>query len=117
MRRSKTGVGYGLRSHDATSTLERWPDGRRHTAAEAETLAYSLQKSGRAKVVGTHSAGQWYHTELFGLPADTGLQLVTARYINIDGQNLPSSGVQPDLVVEDEGKQEAAALSLLSGPK
>ncbi|MDX1988175.1 MAG: S41 family peptidase [Candidatus Obscuribacter sp.] len=84
------------------------------TAAEAEALAYSLQKSGRAKVVGTHSAGQWYHTELFGLPADTGLQLVTARYINVDGQNLPSSGVQPDLVVEDEGKQEAEALSLLS---
>lgn len=87
------------------------------TASEAEALAYSLQKSGRAKVVGTHSAGQWYHTELFGLPADTGLQLVTARYINIDGQNLPSSGVQPDLVVEDEGKQEEAALALLCGSK
>lgn len=87
------------------------------TAAEAEALAYSLQKSGRAKVVGTHSAGQWYHTELFGLPADAGLQLVTARYINVDGQNLPSSGVQPDFVVEDEGNQEAAALSLLSGSK
>lgn len=86
------------------------------TAAEAEALAYSLQKSGRAKVVGTHSAGQWYHTEIFDLAPEGGMQLATARYINVDGQNLPSSGVQPDVVVEDEGKQTTTALELVSGP-
>jgi len=70
----------------------------RRSASAAEYVAYSLQAEGRARVVGTRSAGA---ANMFGEPVKLGggYQLVVpnARPVNrVSGDNWEGKGVQPD---------------------
>jgi carboxyl-terminal processing protease len=70
------------------------------SASAAEFLAGGLQGLGRARVLGTTSAGAALPAALERLPNGDGLIYAIADYVSADGQRLEGRGVVPDEVVD-----------------
>jgi carboxyl-terminal processing protease len=64
-----------------------------------ELLAYSLKKTGRAKLVGENTAGAVLAGQLFSLDDRCALYLAVASG-KVDGVNLEGKGVSPDIEVK-----------------
>ncbi|MGH9550986.1 MAG: S41 family peptidase, partial [Terriglobales bacterium] len=68
------------------------------TRSGKEALAFSLQHSGRAKLVGQHTAGAFLPGRLFPIDDRTALYLPT-RDFEFMGRRLEGNGVCPDIEV------------------
>lgn len=83
-----------------------------------ELVAFSLKRSGRAKLVGERTAGAVSAGKLFPIDSRTALYLAVA-HVDVDGVTLEGKGIDPDVEVlagcneEDRGKQLAEAEKLL----
>ena len=77
------------------------------TASAAEPLAYLLQATGRATLLGQPTAGAMLSPETF--PFGDGWELVipTAEYFTADGTRLEGCGVTPDVPVEPDQALDA----------
>jgi C-terminal peptidase prc len=99
-------------SHDPLRTVER---GRlfdrlrstplvvlidQHTQSNGEVFAAALQSKGRAKVVGTRSAGNTENVEEYNFSDGSRLWLATAYFELWDGTNLEGRGVSPDVAID-----------------
>lgn len=77
------------------------------TAGALESLAAVLKESGRARLVGTRSAGRGASRELVPLGADGekgALRLVTSQLLTPAGQLIEGKGIAPDVVVEPDAQ-------------
>lgn len=74
-----------------------------------ELLAFSLKRTGRARLVGINTAGAFLAGTLFPIDKKTALYLAVTD-CTVGGTRLEAVGVAPDIVVEDhcseQGKQE-----------
>jgi carboxyl-terminal processing protease len=86
----------------------------RQSACETEVLAHVLKVNHRATLVGTPSAGETFHKELFDLSDGYALQIATAQYSDSYGKKLVALPVMPDVVVNDEFKQLSVAMKELA---
>ncbi|MDZ4830379.1 MAG: S41 family peptidase [Phycisphaerae bacterium] len=71
------------------------------TRSGKEMLARSLQRSGRATIVGERTGGAVLGGRLFELP-DGGLLYLATQDVRIDGERLEGVGVVPDVAVADD---------------
>jgi carboxyl-terminal processing protease len=71
----------------------------RHTESNGEVFAAALQSKGRAKVVGTRSAGNTENVTDFNFSDGSRLWLATAYFMLWDGTNLEGKGVTPDVMM------------------
>lgn len=69
------------------------------TRSAKELLAYSLQRAGRARLVGTRTAGAVLASRAFRI-TDRSLLLLPVTDLLADGRRLEGVGVEPDVVVE-----------------
>ena len=69
------------------------------SVSAAELLSGGLQAVGRARVIGTPTAGEALPAMVKRLPNGDGFLFVFADYHNANGQRLEGDGVQPDEVV------------------
>lgn len=80
------------------------------TASAAEILAGALQDHGRATLVGLPTYGKGSVQTFLGLGDGSGLKLTTARYYTPRGKSLEHSGITPDIHVEADAEESAAAV-------
>jgi C-terminal processing protease CtpA/Prc len=79
------------------------------TASAAEAFAFSLQSAGRAKVVGTTSAGAGYNNMIFPLTDEMGISVsIGHAFYPATGRGWEVTGVRPDLAVPAEQALAAA---------
>lgn len=71
-----------------------------HTESNGEVFAAALQSKGRAKVVGTRSAGNTEKVTDYNFSDGSRLWLATAYFTLWDGTNLEGKGVTPDVVID-----------------
>lgn len=69
------------------------------TRSGKEVFAYAFKKTGRGKIVGTHTAGAVVGGRPF-LLSDGSLLTVAVSDVRVDGVKLEGAGVEPDVVVE-----------------
>lgn len=69
------------------------------TRSAKEILAWSLRRAGRARLVGTRTAGAVLASRAFAV-GDRALLLVAVTDLTADGVRLEGRGVEPDVVVE-----------------
>jgi carboxyl-terminal processing protease len=67
------------------------------TASASEILADALRYYGKAKLVGMQTYGKGVVQELFPITADTSLKVTVARWLGPDGQQIPITGIIPDI--------------------
>ncbi|UVC17912.1 S41 family peptidase [Mesorhizobium onobrychidis] len=84
------------------------------SASGAEVVAGALQDQKRATVVGTKSFGKGTVQSIIKLGEQGGLKLTTARYYTPSGRSIESKGIDPDIVVVQEGKPSSLDYSLQS---
>jgi C-terminal peptidase prc len=72
----------------------------RHTESNGEVFAAALQSKGRAKVVGTRSAGNTENVTDYNFSDGSRLWLATAYFTLWDGTNLEGKGVTPDVTID-----------------
>ena len=81
----------------------------KRTASAAESLAFSLQSCGRAKVIGERSAGGANPGRVFRTPQGYSVFVSTGSPRNpINGKNWERTGVLPDVEVKAEESLETA---------
>lgn len=69
------------------------------TASASEILSKALHSYGIAQLVGTHTFGKGVVQELFDITPDTSLKITVARWLGPDGQQIPHTGITPDVDV------------------
>lgn len=69
------------------------------TASASEILSEALRSYGVARLVGTHTFGKGVVQELFDITPDTTLKITVARWLSPDGQQIPHTGILPDVEV------------------
>jgi carboxyl-terminal processing protease len=79
------------------------------SASTSEILAQGLRDIGRARVIGTPTAGAALPSVVVELPNGDGFQYAIASYTSSGGMSLEGKGVQPDELVRLDRK------SLLAG--
>lgn len=67
------------------------------TRGDAEIMAAALQAQGRARVVGTRTAGNTISNETYTWPDESALTIAQWRFFLPDGSNVDGRGVTPDL--------------------
>ena len=100
--------GCGDRTAPVTNDVALLVDGSSRSAAELTPAA--LQESGRALVVGEHTAGAVLISQESPLPDGGRLTLSRADYITAGGVRLEKRGVEPDIVVRPTAEQRRAGL-------
>lgn len=88
------------------------------TASSAEALAWTLQKAGRATLVGERTAGKMLAPERVDVGQGWVLQLPVFDFYTPDGTRIEGNGVEPDVRVDDDDAPASAMdvlRSLLSG--
>ena len=70
------------------------------TSGTAELVAMALRDFGRAKVVGTYTAGNGDITEIFKLSGGSAIQVTTAQYAGPKQKTFGDTGVAPDYEVD-----------------
>lgn len=76
------------------------------SASAAEIVAGALQENGRAKLVGMPTVGTGTVLRPFGLSDGSVLRLGVTNWLTPNRELIKGQGVQPDLVVEQEGSVE-----------
>lgn len=72
----------------------------RGSASASEILAGALRSHGVAKLVGEPTFGKGSVQELVDITADTSLKITVARWLMPDGQQIPITGIVPDVEVK-----------------
>jgi carboxyl-terminal processing protease len=67
------------------------------SASASEILSDALRYYGVAKLVGTNTYGKGVVQELFDVTPETTLKVTVARWLGPDGQQIPLSGLVPDI--------------------
>lgn len=70
------------------------------SASASEILAGALNHYGTAQLVGTNTFGKGSVQELVPLTNDTSLKITVARWLLPDGEQIPNSGIAPDIEVK-----------------
>lgn len=81
----------------------------RGSASASEILADALRHYGIAKMVGTNTFGKGSVQELVNITPDTALKITVARWLGPDGEQIPLTGIVPDVEVkvsEDDLKEK-----------
>jgi carboxyl-terminal processing protease len=71
----------------------------RGSASASEILADALRHYGIAKMVGTNTFGKGSVQELVTITQDTALKITVARWLGPDGEQIPLTGIVPDVEV------------------
>ncbi|MFC5345970.1 S41 family peptidase [Brevundimonas staleyi] len=100
--------GCGSLSAPVPNDVALLVDGSSRSAAELTPAA--LQESGRALVVGEHTAGAVLISQDSPLPDGGRLTLSRADYITAGGVRLEKRGVEPDIVVVRTAEERRAGL-------
>lgn len=100
--------GCGNLTGPVTNDVALLVDGSSRSAAELTPAA--LQESGRALVVGEHTAGAVLISQDSPLPDGGRLTLSRADYITAGGVRLEKRGVEPDIVVVRTHEERRAGL-------
>ncbi|TSC63167.1 MAG: Carboxy-terminal-processing protease [Parcubacteria group bacterium Athens0416_74] len=72
----------------------------RGSASASEILADALRHYGIAKMVGTNTFGKGSVQELVTITQDTALKITVARWLGPDGEQIPLTGIVPDVEVK-----------------
>ena len=100
--------GCGTLSGPVSNDVALLVDGSSRSAAELTPAA--LQESGRALVIGEHTAGAVLISQDSPLPDGGRLTLSRADYITAGGVRLEKRGVEPDIVVVRTPEERRAGL-------
>lgn len=100
--------GCGGLTAPVTNDVALLVDGSSRSAAELTPAA--LQESGRALVVGEHTAGAVLISQDSPLPDGGRLTLSRADYITAGGVRLEKRGVEPDIVIARSAENRRAGL-------
>ncbi|WP_426040543.1 S41 family peptidase [Brevundimonas sp. TWP2-3-4b1] len=100
--------GCGSLTRPVTNDVALLVDGSSRSAAELTPAA--LQESGRALVIGEHTAGAVLISQDSPLPDGGRLTLSRADYITAGGVRLEKRGVEPDIVVVRTAEERRAGL-------
>jgi carboxyl-terminal processing protease len=84
------------------------------SASASEIVAGALQDHRRAMVLGTQTFGKGSVQTILPLDENSALRLTTARYYTPNGRSIQAKGIEPDLLIDQGGKQLAKGES--SGP-
>jgi carboxyl-terminal processing protease len=84
------------------------------SASASEIVAGALQDHKRAMVLGTQTFGKGSVQTILPLDETSALRLTTARYFTPNGRSIQAKGIEPDLLLDQRGKQ--LAKSGESGP-
>lgn len=76
------------------------------SASASEIVAGALQDHKRATIVGTRSFGKGSVQTIIPLGQNGALRLTTARYYTPSGRSIQATGIDPDIVVENELPEE-----------
>jgi carboxyl-terminal processing protease len=68
------------------------------TASASEILSDALRYYGKAKLVGMQTYGKGVVQELFPITSNTSLKVTVARWLGPDGEQIPITGITPDVV-------------------
>lgn len=68
------------------------------TASASEILSDALRYYGKAKLVGMQTYGKGVVQELFPITPNTSLKVTVARWLGPDGEQIPITGIVPDIV-------------------
>ena len=72
------------------------------SASASEILAGALKDNNRAILIGTKTYGKGIVQRYFELDSATGLKLTTAEWMTPHGNAIHGSGIEPDVVVEQD---------------
>ena len=72
----------------------------RGSASASEILADALRHYGKARLVGDATFGKGSVQELVEITPDTALKLTIARWLGPDGEQIPNTGIVPDVEVK-----------------
>jgi carboxyl-terminal processing protease len=78
------------------------------SASASEIVAGALQDHRRAVVVGTRSFGKGSVQSLIPLRGDGAMRLTTSLYYTPSGRSIQALGVAPDIVVQQQPRQDQA---------
>ncbi len=77
------------------------------SASASEIVAGALQDHKRALVLGTQTFGKGSVQTILPLDETSALRLTTARYFTPNGRSIQAKGIEPDIVMDQRGKQQA----------
>jgi carboxyl-terminal processing protease len=80
------------------------------SASASEIVAGALQDHKRAVILGTQTFGKGSVQTILPLPGNTAIKLTTARYYTPSGRSIQAKGIEPDIVVEENGRSSRAHL-------
>jgi len=80
------------------------------SASASEIFASAIRDHRRGTIVGSRSYGKGSVQGIFPLrTANSGLRLTTARFYSPNGQPISHNGVEPDVVVRNDGRQASGS--------
>ncbi|MCB9992267.1 MAG: S41 family peptidase [Hyphomicrobiaceae bacterium] len=91
------------------------------TASAAEILSGALQDQKRATIIGTRSFGKGSVQLIIGLGTNGAMRLTIARYYTPSNRSIQASGIQPDIVIQQnvpeefQGRDEVVGEAALAG--
>lgn len=77
------------------------------SASASEIVAGALKEHGVATIVGVKTFGKGSIQELVPITPDTGLKVTIARWLTPKGHSISENGLEPDVVIEFTGEEEA----------
>ena len=77
------------------------------SASAAEIVAGALKDHGRAQLIGTSTFGKGLVQTVMPLSHGRAIKLTTSRYYTPNGHFIHERGITPDIVVRDEGSDDA----------
>src|SRR5262245_58393769 len=77
------------------------------SASASEIVAGALQDHKRALVLGTQTFGKGSVQTILPLDENSALRLTTARYFTPNGRSIQAKGIEPAVVMDQGGKQQA----------
>jgi len=87
------------------------------SASASEIVAGALQDHKRATVVGTRSFGKGSVQTIIPLGANGAIRLTTARYYTPSNRSIQASGIDPDIVVEQELPEDQKVKAAAERPR
>jgi carboxyl-terminal processing protease len=84
------------------------------SASASEIFADALHYYGVAKLVGTTTFGKGSVQELVSITPETSLKVTVARWLGPDGEQIPHSGIIPDVIATSSDAQMDAAIKVLN---